>query len=202
MRKIFFFFTFDYTQLQLFLMYYRMNDAISSLVDNFWKGIGITLESVETVVDGEDVNIHIVTPDSALIIGMHGRSLENFSHILSRMIEKISGKYIHVHLEVNDYMKSKEERLFRFLESKIAFAMSTGKSVRIPELNSYDRKKAHNYIAEKAIAGLSTHSEWAGTERVLVLEYTGEIKSSPSPVRPAGTSTMSVDDLSEDGIGI
>lgn len=82
--------------------------------------------------------------------------------------------------------------------------MSTGKAVRIPELNSYDRKKAHNYIAEKSIAGLSTHSEWSGVERALVLEYTGEIKIAPStPSRLASTpSSMSVDDLSEDGVGI
>ncbi len=179
-----------------------MNEAITTLVENFWKGLGITLQEVETVIENDDVNIRIETPDSALIIGMHGRSLENFSHILSRMIEKITGKYIHVHLEVNDYMKSKDERLFRFLESKIAFVMSTGKSVRIPELNSYDRKKAHNYIAEKAIDWLATHSEWTGTERVLVLDYTGEIKAVTPTNTPATPRASSVVDLSEDGVGI
>lgn len=90
---------------------------------------------------------------------MHGKNIEIFQHLLSRMIEKIVGKYIHVHLEVNDYMKQKDERLFRFLESKITFIMSTGKSAKIPNLNAYERKKAHNYIAEKNIAGLSTQSE-------------------------------------------
>lgn len=82
--------------------------------------------------------------------------------------------------------------------------MSNGRSLRIPNLNSYDRKKAHNYISEKNIEKLTTHSEWSGAERALVLEYTGEVKITPSaPSRPTSTpSSMSVDDLSEDGIGI
>lgn len=182
-----------------------MQDTIQSLVTDFWTWLGISLEKVETIVTGEDVNIHIQTPDSALIIGMHGKSLESFNHILGRMIEKVTGTFVHVHLEVNDYMKAKDERLFRFLDGKIAFVMSTGKPLRIPNLNSYDRKKAHNYISEKNIEKLTTHSEWTGTDRILVLEYTGEVKVvvPPSPVRPLSTnSSMSVDDLSEDGVGI
>jgi predicted RNA-binding protein Jag len=90
---------------------------------------------------------------------MHGKSLESFTHILSRMIEKTTTAYVHVHLEVNDYVKSKEEKMFRFLDSKIALVMSTGRPVQVANLSSYDRKKAHGYIADKAIEGLSTHSE-------------------------------------------
>lgn len=179
-----------------------MQDTIQSLVTHFWHWLGIALEKVETVVIGEDVNIHIQTSDSALIIGMHGKSLDSFNHILARMIEKVTGSFVHVHLEVNDYMKAKDERLFRFLDSKIAFVMSTGKPTQIQNLNSYDRKKAHNYISEKKIEKLTTHSEWAGAERVLVVEYTGEIKTAPTPRSTSSTSTMSVDDLSEDGVGI
>jgi predicted RNA-binding protein Jag len=93
----------------------------------------------------------IKTPDSPLLIGQHGKNIEAFSHLIGRIAEKKLGKFIHVHLEVNDYMKAKDERLFRFLESKIAFALSSGKSIRMPNLTSFERKKAHNYIAEKKI---------------------------------------------------
>jgi predicted RNA-binding protein Jag len=62
-------------------------------------------------------------------------------------------------MEVNDYVKSKDERLFRFLDNKIDFVMSSGKTLRIPELTSYERKKAHGYISDKHIEGLMTKSE-------------------------------------------
>lgn len=180
-----------------------MKEAIDTLVKKFFEGLGITLESVTTELVDKDVNVRVQTPDSSLLIGMHGANLASFQHLLSRMIEKTSSEYIHVHLEVNDYMKAKDERLFRFLDSKIAFVTSTGRPSRIPNLTSYERKKAHNYISERGIAGLSTHSDGEGADRALVLEFTGEIKVSPAPAsRPATSTARAVDNLSEDGVGI
>lgn len=132
---------------------------MKAFIQSFFEGLGIQVDSLTVVEEGDDIHIDIKTPDSALIIGQHGKNIDVFKHLLSRVAEKKLGKYIHLHLEVNDYMKSKDERLFRFLESKIAFAMSTGKSIRIPNLSAFERKKAHNYISEKKIEGLTTKSE-------------------------------------------
>ncbi len=82
---------------------------------------------------------------------MHGKSIESIQHLLSRLLEKQTDNFVHVHLEVNDYMKQKDERLYQFLDSKIALVRSTGKDVQMPSLTSYDRKKAHGYISGKAI---------------------------------------------------
>ena len=90
---------------------------------------------------------------------MHGKNIDAFQHLLSRMIERKTNSLIHVHLEVNDYMKQKDEKLFRFLDSKIAIASSTGQSIRMPSLTPYERKKTHSYIADKKIIGLKTQSE-------------------------------------------
>ena len=48
-------------------------------------------------------------------------------------------------------MKQKDERLYQFLDSKIALVTSTGKDVQMPSLTPYDRKKAHGYISSKMI---------------------------------------------------
>ena len=93
----------------------------------------------------------IQTPDSPLLIGMHGKNIEAFQHLLGRIAEKKLGHFVHLHLEVNDYMKAKDARLFHFLDGKIAFVTSTGKSTRIPNLSSFERKKAHSYISDKKI---------------------------------------------------
>lgn len=178
-----------------------MNEWVNALVTKFFEWLGITIISITIDILEKDVNIRIETPDSPLLIGMHGANLDSFQHLLSRMIEKQVKKFIHVHLEVNDYMKSKDERLFRFLESKIAFVTSTGKSSKIPNLNPYERKKAHSYIAERGILGLKTHSDGDGTERVLTLEYSGVIMAQPQATSQTNTPSR-IEDLSEDGIGI
>jgi predicted RNA-binding protein Jag len=56
-------------------------------------------------------------------------------------------------------MKQKDEKLHRFLDSKIATIITTGQSIRMPSLTPYERKKAHGYIADKKIEGLKTQSE-------------------------------------------
>jgi len=35
------------------------------------------------------------------------------------------GKFIHLHLEVNDYLQEKDAKLFRFLDSKIEHLRKT-----------------------------------------------------------------------------
>ena len=176
---------------------------MQELFDTFFRWLGIEVTSVSVTEDGDDISVKVETPDSPLLIGMHGKNLEIFQHLLGRMAEKKKWQFIHLHLEVNDYMKSKDDRLFRFLDSKIAFVMESGKTIRIPNLNSYERKKAHNYIAEKAINGLGTKSEGEGAERALCLSYTGELKKNEARTSSSLSSTSRIgDDLSEDGVGI
>ena len=174
---------------------------MQEIIEKFFRGLGIELTSVTLSEEGNDVSIRIETPDSPLIIGMHGKNLEVFQHLLSRMIEKQIGHFLHLHLEVNDYMKSKDERLYRFLDSKIAFALESGKVLHIGNLNSYERKKAHNYIAEKKIEWLTTKSEWEWVARSLTISYTGTLKEKITPSPISCTSKIG-DDLSEDGVGI
>jgi predicted RNA-binding protein Jag len=178
-----------------------MEGKTRSLVETFFQGLGIVFTELVVEVQDQDIQVSLQTPDSALLIGMHGKNMEVFQHLLGRMIEKLHGQFVHVHLEVNDYMKAKDERLFRFLDNKIQFVTSTGKSSMIPNLNAYERKKAHHYISEKAIAGLVTHSEGTPDARILCLEYTGEIQSH-APQSSHIAPSHSVDDLSEDGVGI
>ncbi len=177
-----------------------MEHALSPFVTDFFTKLGIVVTSIHIDQAWEDIDIRVETPDSALLIGMHGKNIEIFQHLLSRMLEWKSEKFIHVHLEVNDYMKLKDEKLFRFLDSKLALIQTTGQSIRMPSLTSYERKKAHGYIADKHIIGCSTQSEWEGTDRVLVILYTGELIKKPVISKsPTSHSEMSI---SDEGIGI
>ncbi len=174
---------------------------MNQLITSFFTGTGIIIENLDIKHEWEDLYITIQTPDSHLIIGMHGKNLDAFQHLLWRMAEKKLWEFVHVHLEVNDYMKAKDERLFRFLDSKIAFVTETGKNTRIPNLTSFERKKAHGYISEKAIVGLTTKSEGEWSERALVLAFSGT-PLRPVPTVPVARKESSISTLSEDGVGI
>ncbi len=169
------------------------------IVRQFFENLGITLEWFSVNLSGEELNITLQTPESSLLIGMHGKNLESFQHIIARMIEKQTKKFIRVHLEVNDYMKAKDERLFRFLDSKIEIVLSNGKPFTIRNLNAFERKKAHDYIALRSSEWLKTHSEGEWENRVLILSLDNEFLPHNVPVAQNITSHHII---SEDGIWI
>ncbi len=182
-----------------------MENTILPLITEFWTGLGITTTGIIVDIVWDDINIRVETPDSALLIGIHGKNIEAFQHLLSRMIERKTSKFIHVHLEINDYMKQKNEKLMRLLDSKIALTQSTGESIRIASLTPYERKKAHSYIADKQITGLSTQSEWEWADRALILSYTGPLAGQSSQVSmpiPPASPAKSEALISDDGVGI
>lgn len=174
---------------------------MKAFTQSFFEGLGIKIDSLTITEEGDDISINIETPDSSLIIWQHGKNMDVFKHLLGRVAEKKLGRFIHLHLEVNDYIKSKDERLFRFLESKISFVMSTGKSIRIPNLSAFERKKAHNYISEKKIEWLSTKSEGEWEERALMLSYTGVLVANTQNQKERSPSS-DIDSLSLEGVGI
>lgn len=124
---------------------------MTAFISTFFQNLGIQITSLDVREDDADIYVSLHTPDSPLLIGIHGKTLESFAHLLGRMIEKKMEKHIRLHLEINDYMKMKDEKFFRFLDTKIAMIQASGKSVQIAELSAYDRKKAHDYIASKNI---------------------------------------------------
>jgi predicted RNA-binding protein Jag len=124
---------------------------MQAFLEKFFTDLGITITSLTVKEEAGDLSVRIETPDSPLLIGIHGRNIEAFQHYFARITEKKLGHFVHVHLEVNDYVKAKDDRLFAFLDGKIEWVMQSGKSTQIKNLSSFERKKAHSYISEKKI---------------------------------------------------
>lgn len=129
-----------------------MKEALHSLFFDFFSKLGIEIDSFAFETEEEEKNIyraHVQTSDSKLLIGIHGKTLESLSHILSRMAEKKLGKHAIVRVEVNDYLKTKENRLFQYVDSKIHESGETGKVVILNHLTAYERKLVHDYVQKK-----------------------------------------------------
>lgn len=166
--------------------------TITGIAERFFTLMGIEIESIQAEVEDEKRRIYRIvlkTPDSKLLIGVHGATLESLTHLISRLIEKSVGRSVLIHLEVNDYLQAKDERLYRYIESKIEYVVRTGEEVVLESLSGYERKKVHNYVSEKGIEGLSTKSIGEGEGRHLHLVFKGAL--------PKVNMT-----LDEDGIGI
>ncbi|MDD5376812.1 MAG: hypothetical protein PHH16_01715 [Candidatus Gracilibacteria bacterium] len=181
-----------------------MQEQILAIARNFFTLMGLALEDVIVECQDEKKGIYLIqvkTPDSKILIGIHGQTLDMTKHLLTRILEKKLGETFLIHLEVNDYLQAKDEKFYRYLESRIAYAMRSGEEISLPNLSSYDRKKAHGYISDKKIEGFKTFSVGEGKDRELHLVYAGPKIETRAPYSApvARKTTVMIDD---DGIGI
>jgi len=142
-----------------------MEENIKNLVEEFFEKLSIQLDSIEVKKEEEKIFlIEVKTQESGIVIGPHGKNLQTIKFLLKLLISKREDQNIILHLEVNDYLKSKEERLYSFIESKITLVENSGEDLELPFLTAYERKKVHSYVWE-LWKNIYTKSIWEGNER-------------------------------------
>lgn len=70
-------------------------------------------------------------------------------------------------MEVNDYLKSKDDRLFRYIDSRIDYVLKSGKEIALPNFSAYERKKIHSYVSEKKSDKIRSFSVGEKGDRML-----------------------------------
>jgi predicted RNA-binding protein Jag len=100
-----------------------MNDTAKNLIESFFRGMQIEIKSLSIEIEAPVYTITLETPDSALVIGMHGLALDSIKHLLGRMLDSLTESHTIIHLEVNDYMKQHDEKLYRYLDGRVSYAM-------------------------------------------------------------------------------
>lgn len=154
-----------------------MQNKITKLVNEFFKKLNIDTTSIEIInVDKTNTfNIKIKTDESWMFIWPHGRTFDALQNILKLMSSKTNWEKIKLHLEINDYMKTKNDRLLDFIKHKIHILEKTWKDITLPFYSSYERKKIHWFVHELKQSWIFTKSVWEWKERRLHI-YKEEVK--------------------------
>ena len=148
-----------------------MENEIKTLVNELFNKMNIQIDSIEVENDEKPniFNLKILTEESWLIIWPHGRNFDSLQNIIKLMCSKKIWEKIKLHMEVNDYMKTKDDRLFEFIKKEVAYAEKIGKDVKLPFYSAYERKKIHWFVSELNKPWISTKSIWEGKERRLYI---------------------------------
>lgn len=126
--------------------------VLTDLAQGFFTNLGIDFTNLEVQVQDSDKDIYIVkiaSTDSPLLIGPHGRTLEETQSLLMQMAENKLQLHCLIHLEINDYLAEKQKRLFLIIDRKVELAHRNGIDQVVYELTGYERKQVHAYISEK-----------------------------------------------------
>jgi spoIIIJ-associated protein len=124
---------------------------ISDIAKGFFENLGLDFSDLEVTTQDEEQHIYLVkihSDDSALLIGLHGRTMEEIQSILVQMCEQALGSYCLIHLEINDYLAEKQKKLFAIVDRKVDLARRNGIDQLIYELSGYERKQVHAYIGD------------------------------------------------------
>lgn len=129
----------------------------------------LLIESTVEVVDqGENLyQVVVETPESGLLIGYHGESLQSFQIILGQLVFAKLGEWVRIVVEVGDYRAKREEQLISMANSWAAQAVSTGVPVYVPFLPPGERRIVHIALQERT--DVETFSEGEGRNRQLVI---------------------------------
>jgi len=147
-----------------------VENLIKEKIKIFFDKLQIDIETLDIECSEWSIfNIKIKTDDSWIVIWPHWHNIENIQNLLRLISSKTLDKKVSIHLEVNDYMKTKDERLYSFIKSKVSYAEKNWKDLKLPFLNSYERKKVHSFISDLNKTWISTKSEWEWKERRLVI---------------------------------
>lgn len=155
-----------------------MKTNIEKIINDFFKWLQISIKDLVINCEDEERNIYFIkveTDDSKLLIWTHGQTLESIKHLLSRILENSIQDSIVIHLEVNDYMKSKDDKLYRYIDWRIDYVVKSQKEISLPNFSSYERKKIHSYISEKNISNIRSYSVGEWKDRVMHLAPASKI---------------------------
>lgn len=127
---------------------------------------------IEKKVRDNQVEFDIDCGDfNGYLIGKNARTLIAIQQLVSNVINSYydeDEKYI-VMVDVNGYKKKREKRLERMAVDFGKEVARTKQSIKLNDLNAYERKIIHNKLS--TWKDVATHSEGEEPNRYLVIEY-------------------------------
>jgi spoIIIJ-associated protein len=131
---------------------------------------------LDVVISAEQTGdrlINVSGPDSGLVVGKKGQTLDALHFILNRMLHRITGKRGFIDMDVEGYRSRREKALRQQALELAARAREEGKILEFDPMNARERRIVHLALADEP--GITTRSEGAGEERrVCVIPLTGE----------------------------
>jgi len=147
-----------------------MLEKIKSLTWEFFDNFWIKIDSLEVI--NEEKNIFLIkikSEDSWLLIWPNWKNLDHISNILKLILKNNLEGSVKIHIEINDYIKSKDDRLKQQIISKIQFVEKKWEDLCLPFYSPYDRKKIHSIVWEYNNPKIYTKSVWEWNARRLYI---------------------------------
>ncbi|HOV14098.1 MAG TPA: RNA-binding cell elongation regulator Jag/EloR [Spirochaetota bacterium] len=114
------------------------------------------------IEDNDDkIVIEIESPDSAIIIGKQGKTLESIQTIVNVIMNKNAKEWTKIVIDIGDYRNRRERYLNKMAQNYASQVKKTRKPVLLEPMNPFERRIIH--MALKNEKDIETQSEGEGT---------------------------------------
>lgn len=153
-------------------------ERAKEILEELLKGMGI--DAGVSAKEIEDyISLEITTPDSALVIGRKGKTLETLQYLVNLIINKgkpptksgippkAGEERIKVILDTEGYRERRKARLIELAKRLAQRAKEGNTEVFLEPMNPYERRIIHTTLAEDP--DVETESVGEGMERQVVI---------------------------------
>jgi spoIIIJ-associated protein len=123
--------------------------VVKELVDKMISLMGLELE---TFVEERETMfyVNVTGEDSAIFIGKHGESIEQFQTVINYIYNKDKSRdeSKHITIDSNKYAERRTETLTNLAKRSAGKVIREHKDFKFEAMNSYERRVIHNILSE------------------------------------------------------
>lgn len=139
------------------------------------KKMGFEAEVKSVVHEEENIIVDIASPDSGILIGKRGRTLDALQFIVNLLVHSRLRNSKRIMLDIEGYRDRRQKALTRLAKSVADRVARSGQSVLLEYMNPYERRIIHLSLEEDE--RVTTRSDGNGLyKRVRVLPAGGDFE--------------------------
>ena len=143
------------------------DNTVKTTIEEFFKTIGVDGE-IEIKEKEDIIEVNLSTEESGIVIGHHGDTLEALQLISALILQKKTGEFKRVSVEVGDYKKNRSEWLTNLASETKERVLAENREVHLYDLKSWERRVIHLLLQDdKEVLSESTGE---GKDRILVVK--------------------------------
>ena len=124
---------------------------------------------IETSIRDDHINLKMYSDKNNILIGKNGKTLQAFQTILRQMVHNEIEVYPYIILDVENYKEKREMNLERNVRKIAREVLKTKISVKLDNMNSYERRIVHNALTR--YKNITSESEGEEPNRHIVISY-------------------------------
>ena len=145
----------------------ELNKEIKNYILKIVKDMGINAK-IEAKSKEDTMVFNLIAPETPILIGKNGRTIEALQHITNQMVNTNLGSYYRFIIDVNDYKAKRRIRLEKTAKYTAKEVAKTKVEAHLEPMNSYERRIIHNILTNSK--DVITESEGEEPNRHVVVK--------------------------------